>query len=74
MGKGRRLGEIIEEMHMVAEGVKTSRVVVELARREGVEMPIAEQVVAVLYDDKPAAEAIPALMLREAKPELHGIG
>jgi glycerol-3-phosphate dehydrogenase (NAD(P)+) len=74
LGKGRRLAEIVEEMHMVAEGVKTSRAVVELARRQGVEMPIAEQVVAVLYDDKPAAEAIPALMLREAKPELHGIG
>jgi glycerol-3-phosphate dehydrogenase (NAD(P)+) len=74
LGNGRRLAEIIEEMHMVAEGVKTSRVVVELARRHGVEMPIAEEVVAVLYDDKPAAEAVPALMLREAKPELHGIG
>ena len=74
LGQGRRLAEIIDEMNMVAEGVKTSRVVVELSRREGIEMPIAEQVVAVLYDDKPAAEAIPALMLREAKPELHGIG
>jgi len=73
LGQGRPLAAIIEEMRMVAEGVKTSRVVVELARQVGVEMPIAEQVVAVLYDDQPAREAVANLMLREAKPELHGI-
>jgi len=36
-------------------------------------MPIAEQVVAVLYDGKQASEIVPALMQRESKPELHGI-
>jgi glycerol-3-phosphate dehydrogenase (NAD(P)+) len=74
LGKGRTLDEIVAQMNMVAEGVKTSRAVVDLAAQVGVEMPIAEQVVAVLYGGSTAADAIPALMLREAKPELHGIG
>lgn len=73
LGKGRTIDEIVAEMKMVAEGVKTSRVVVELAAKVGVEMPIAEQVVAVLYEGKRAPEVIPALMQRGAKPELHGI-
>ena len=73
LGKGRSLDEIIAEMKMVAEGVKTSRAVVDLAAKVGVEMPIAEQVVAVLAGERSAAEVIPALMRREAKPELHGI-
>jgi glycerol-3-phosphate dehydrogenase (NAD(P)+) len=73
LGKGRGLDEIVAEMNMVAEGVKTSRAVVDLAARVGVEMPIAEQVVAVLYGGKRAVDVISALMQREAKPELHGI-
>ena len=75
LGKGRTIDEIITEMKMVAEGVKTSRAVVALARAQTppVEMPIAEQVVAVLYEGKKAVEIIPALMRREAKAELHGI-
>ena len=73
LAKGRTLDEIIADMRMVAEGVKTSRAVVDLAARVGVEMPIAEQVVAALYEDKPAADTIASLMQREAKPELHGI-
>ncbi|MDQ3757793.1 MAG: NAD(P)H-dependent glycerol-3-phosphate dehydrogenase [Actinomycetota bacterium] len=73
LGKGRTIEEIVAEMNMVAEGVKTSRAALELARRVGVEMPIAEQVVAVLYEGRTAAEVIPALMRREAKPELHGL-
>ena len=73
LGKGRVLDEIVAEMNMVAEGVKTSRAVVDLAARAGVEMPIAEQVVAVLYGGKRAVDVISALMQREAKPELHGI-
>jgi glycerol-3-phosphate dehydrogenase (NAD(P)+) len=73
LGKGRTIEEIVAEMNMVAEGVKTSRVALQLAARVGVEMPIAEQVVAVLYEGRTAAEIIPALMQREAKPELHGI-
>jgi glycerol-3-phosphate dehydrogenase (NAD(P)+) len=73
LAKGHTLDEIIADMRMVAEGVKTSRAVVDLAARVDVEMPIAEQVVAALYDGKPAGDTIAALMQREAKPELHGI-
>ena len=73
LGRGRTLAEITAETHTVAEGVKTSRPVVELARKLGVEVPIAEQVVAVLYEGKPAAATITSLMRRAAKPELHGI-
>jgi len=73
LGKGRTLDEIITEMNMVAEGVKTSRAVVDLAARVGVEMPIAEQVVALLYEGRTPADVITALMSRRARAELHGI-
>ena len=73
LGQGRTIDDVIAEMKMVAEGVKTSRAVLELGRRHKVEMPIAEQVVAVLYEGKKAVDIILALMRREAKAELHGI-
>jgi glycerol-3-phosphate dehydrogenase (NAD(P)+) len=73
LGQGRRLDDIVAEMKMVAEGVKSTQAVLELAARHGVEMPIAEQVGAVLYEGRTPAEIVPALMLREAKPELRGM-
>jgi glycerol-3-phosphate dehydrogenase (NAD(P)+) len=73
LGKGREIDDIVAEMRMVAEGVKSTAAVLELARRHRVEMPIAEQVGAVLYEGKRAEDLVTALMLREAKPELHGI-
>jgi len=73
LGQGQTIDEIIAAMNMVAEGVKSSKAVLDLSIRVGVEMPIAEQVVGVLYDGKQASEIVPALMQREAKPELHGI-
>lgn len=73
LGKGRALDEIVEEMNMVAEGVKTSRVVLELAERHDVDMPIAGEVVAVLDGRKTAADAMAALLEREAGAELEGI-
>jgi glycerol-3-phosphate dehydrogenase (NAD(P)+) len=73
LGKGRTIDEITTEMNMVAEGVKTSRAVVDLARAHGVEMPIAEEVVAVLYEGKKAADVITSLMRRQSRAELHGI-
>ena len=72
LGQGRKLDDIVTEMKMVAEGVKTTQAVLELAQRYEVELPIAEQVGAVLYDGRTPAEIVPALMLREAKPELRG--
>ncbi len=73
LGKGRSPDDIVEDMSMVAEGVRSSVALLELAGRVEVEMPIAEQVVAVLHQGKKAADAIPSLMQREAKPELDGM-
>jgi len=74
LARGRSLAEITGGTRMVAEGVRTSAAVVELAARVGVEMPIADQVVAVLAGITPAAEVVVALMGRIMKPELHGLG
>lgn len=73
LGAGRTLDEVVAEMQMVAEGVKSTRAVLDLAQAHGVEMPIAEQVGAVLYDGRRPAEIVPALMLREATSELRGL-
>lgn len=73
LGKGRPLAEITAEMRMVAEGVKSTDAVLELARRHGVEMPIAQQVGEVLSGAQEPAAIVPALMLREAKAELRGL-
>jgi len=73
LGKGRSLDEVIGEMNMVAEGVKSTRSVLDLAAEHGVDMPIAAFVGAILYEGARAADLVPSLMLREAKPELHGM-
>lgn len=73
LGRGQKLEEIVGEMRMVAEGVKTSKPVLAMAEREGVEMPIVEHVVKVLYEGVAPEDLVRSLMTREAKPELHGI-
>jgi glycerol-3-phosphate dehydrogenase (NAD(P)+) len=70
LGQGRALDEIVAEMKMVAEGVKSTEAVLALGQRAGIELPIAEQVGAVLYEGRTPAEIVPALMLRQAKAEL----
>jgi glycerol-3-phosphate dehydrogenase (NAD(P)+) len=69
LGQGHRLAEILGDMRMVAEGVKTAESTYRLAARLGVEMPITEQVYRVLYEDKPAREALFELMNRDLKAE-----
>jgi len=69
LGQGMSIAEILDSMNMVAEGVKSSPSVLDLARRYGVEMPITEQVVAVCHDDRPAPDALAALMQRSRKGE-----
>ena len=70
LGRGRKLAEIIAGMHgMVAEGVFTTRAAVALARAHGVEMPISEQMHAILEDGKAPSDAIHELMTRSAKRE-----
>jgi glycerol-3-phosphate dehydrogenase (NAD(P)+) len=73
LGQGRSIDEIVAEMRMVAEGVKTSGPVVELANRYEVEMPIAEQVAAVIRGDTTVPKALAALMQRRVTTELYGI-
>jgi glycerol-3-phosphate dehydrogenase (NAD(P)+) len=70
LGRGRKLADIIASMHgMVAEGVLTTNAAVGLASRAGVEMPISEQMYAILHDGKPAAAAIRELMMRPVRSE-----
>lgn len=69
LGEGRSLEEVLSGMTMVAEGVRTARSARELARREGVEMPIVEAVYQVLYGGASARESVESLMLRTPKAE-----
>jgi glycerol-3-phosphate dehydrogenase (NAD(P)+) len=69
LAQGRKLDQIVSEMQMVAEGVKTVRPVLELAAKNGIDMPIATQVSRVLYEAAHPREAVLALMTREARPE-----
>jgi len=70
LGRGRKLPEILAGMHgMVAEGVFTTTAAVGLARARGVEMPITEQMHAILHEGKAPREAIQELMSRSGKSE-----
>ncbi len=70
IGQGLKLKEVLKEMHMVAEGVKTARSVYHLAARLGVEMPISQAVYRILYEALAPREAVYMLMTRDLKNEL----
>ncbi len=71
LGKGHKLDEIIAGMHgMVAEGVLTTNAAVGLAKKMGVEMPITEQMHAILHEGKSPREAIRELMTRPSTSEI----
>jgi glycerol-3-phosphate dehydrogenase (NAD(P)+) len=69
LGRGRATREIIAEMHMVAEGVRTCRVVMELADRYGVDMPIAREVYGVVYQGRTPMQAYRGLVRRKPGAE-----
>jgi glycerol-3-phosphate dehydrogenase (NAD(P)+) len=69
LGRGRRLGEILGGMRMVAEGVKTTLSAFQLAQKLGVAMPITEQMYRILYEDKPPRQAVSELMMRQQRAE-----
>ena len=70
LGQGRKLAEILESLGgKVAEGVRTTRAALGLARRHGIEMPITEQMELILDEGKDPREAIKDLMLRPGKDE-----
>ena len=74
LAKGRSLAEITEEMKMVAEGIKTSRVARELADEHEVDMPIVRQVDAVINEGRTPAEAYDGLLRRVPSTEFQGVG
>ena len=70
LGRGRKLREIMAGMHgMVAEGVLTTNAAIGLAQRYGVEMPITEQIYAILHEAKSPKDAIRELMARPGRVE-----
>ncbi len=70
IGEGMKLTQILSEMQMVAEGVKTSKSVYNLSRKLNVEMPISHEMYHILYDDLSPREALHRLMTRDLKNEL----
>ncbi len=70
IGQGKKLKDILSEMCMVAEGVKTTKSVYNLSRKLGVEMPISCEIYHILYDDFSPKEALYRLMTRDLKQEL----
>ena len=71
LGRGRKLPEILEGLGgKVAEGVRTTRAALGLARQHGIEMPITEQMERILDEGKDPREAIKDLMLRPGKDEV----
>lgn len=69
LGQGRSLKEILAKMHMVAEGVETTKAIHALARKHKIDMPITEEVYKILYKKKSASKAVKDLMGRKAKVE-----
>ncbi len=70
IGEGLHLKEILAEMRMVAEGVKTAKSVYNLSRKVDVEMPICHEMYHILYEDASPQEAVYRLMTRDLKQEL----
>ncbi|MEW6049631.1 MAG: NAD(P)H-dependent glycerol-3-phosphate dehydrogenase [Candidatus Zixiibacteriota bacterium] len=70
IGREETLASVLASMTMVAEGVETTRSAHALSQREGVEMPITNEVYRVLFDNKPPAEAVAHLMGRTLKAEV----
>jgi len=71
IGRGKKLDQVLSGMVMVAEGVKTTRAAVKLAEQASVEMPIAEQVHAILFEEKDPRAALEDLMTRTPKVEVN---
>ena len=69
MGQGKTMQEAMDEVHMVVEGVYSAKAARRLAEKYDVPMPIVDQVNEVLFEGKPAAEAVQELMLRDKTKE-----
>jgi len=69
LGEGKKLSQILDEMEMVAEGVKTTKSVHDLVSKMEVEMPILDQVYQILYKEKECSTAVSDLLTRDLKVE-----
>jgi glycerol-3-phosphate dehydrogenase (NAD(P)+) len=69
IGQGKSLEDILGSMQMVAEGVRTAKSAKALSDRDGVDMPITQEVYAMLYEDKPPLKAVGDLMTRPLRAE-----
>lgn len=69
IGQGKTAKEAMEEVQQIVEGVYSAKAALALARKYQVDIPIIEQVNAVLFDGKKAADAVNDLLLRDRKPE-----
>ena len=69
LGEGVKLDQILKDMKMIAEGIKTTRSTYDLSRKLNVPMPITEQVYNILYQGKDPKEAVTELMTRDLKVE-----
>lgn len=69
LGEGIGLTQILKDMKMVAEGIKTTKSAYDLSKKMNVEMPITEQVYNIIYHDKDPKEAVTELMGRDLKVE-----
>ena len=65
----KEIKEILEKMSAVAEGIETTRLIYNIAKKENIEMPVTEQVYLLLFEDKPAKKAVYDLMTRDLKAE-----
>ena len=73
MGKGYTMKQAMDEVKMVVEGVYSAKAAKELAEKYEVEMPIVDEVNKILFEDKPAADAVIDLMLRDKKVEISSL-
>ena len=69
IGQGYTMQQAMDEVKMVVEGVYSAKAALALAKKYDIELPIIEEVNQVLFDDKPAKEAVKDLMIREKRPE-----
>ncbi len=70
LGKGKKLVDILNNMVMIAEGVKTTLSVYNLSKKHKISMPITEEIFNIIYRKKNTKKAVKSLMLREPKPEI----
>ncbi len=70
LGRGQTLSQVLGDMKMVAEGVKTAKAANDMAKKLGIDCPILGETYAILYENKPARDALRAVMTRELKSEV----